>query len=67
MPKPDICIGASRVEEMHWILYELYAQIITFKTPHPIMFRKTGIKPNPELGTITQNDKDIIASILNIL
>jgi hypothetical protein len=65
--KPDICIGASRVEEMHWILYEQFAQTIKPKTPKPIMFRKTGTRPYPSNGTKTKDDTDCIDSILSIL
>lgn len=65
--KPDICIGASRVEEMHWNLYELFTQAIEPKIPKPIMFRKNSTKPKPQKGTLSLDDEKVIKSILNVL
>ena len=64
---PDYCIGASRVEEMHWNLYELFANKVSPISPKPIMVHKVGTIPKPSKGTLTLDDLNTIDTILKEL
>ena len=61
---PDICIGASRIEEMHWDLYNRFVNSIVPIVPKPLMFRKAGTTPKPASGVLTKDDIDTINAIM---
>lgn len=61
---PDYCIGASRVEEMHWNLYERFAERVSPKSTKPIMIRKVGTIPKPTKGSLTIDDLNTIDTLL---
>ena len=64
---PDYCIGASRVEEMHWNLYERFAEKIVPISTNPIMVRKVGTIPKPAKGTLTPDDNNTIDTLIKEL